>query len=151
MRQTIAYLSIIILALSSTAVFSQSSQSEADLKEVIETRYQELGQHMQEGDTEGLAENLYTKDAIFYPPMGGEAVGRKEIAEFFDGMLAEGIIVQLQPQEVERIGDMIYEYGIADVSNVNGDELGFQRYAVLWKKDKEDWKMYRDFVKPIEQ
>jgi ketosteroid isomerase-like protein len=118
---------------------------------MIEQKYQEFGNYMQSGDITGLVQNLYTEDCKIYPPNGGVTTGRKGVSEFVSGLLASGMVVRIQPEEVEKLGDAVYDYGMAKVSNTNGEEVGIQRYMVIWKKENGDWKIYRDMIKQMEE
>jgi ketosteroid isomerase-like protein len=121
------------------------------ISSTIEQKYQEFGKYMQSGDIDGLVQNLYTEDCKIYPPDGGVATGRKGVSEFVSGLLASGMIVMIQPEEVEKLGDAVYDYGMAKVSNPQGEEVGIQRYMVIWKKEEGKWKIYRDFIKTLEE
>lgn len=142
---------LLLLLGTTTMLYAQSEQMENDLMSTIEERYQEFGKFMQAGDTEGLAVNLYTEDATIYPPNGGVVSTSEGISKFVSGMLSSGMIIKIQPKEVERLGDAIYDYGVANVSNKEGKNLGIQRYMVIWKKEDGEWKIYRDIIKPIEE
>lgn len=117
----------------------------------IQQKYQEFGKFMQAGDTEGLVANLYTEDATIYPPNGGVVSTGEGISKFISGMLSSGMVIQIEPKEVEMLGNAIYDYGVANVSNMEGEKLGFQRYMVIWKKVKGEWRIYRDMIKPLEE
>ncbi|WP_409029556.1 YybH family protein [Gracilimonas sediminicola] len=133
---------IILFLLGSTMLFAQTEQQNSDVMSTIQQKYQEFGQYMQSGDTDGLVANLYTDDATIYPPNGGVVSTSKGISKFVSGMLSSGMVIQLVPKEVEMLGDAIYDYGVANVSNMEGEKLGIQRYMVIWKKVDGEWRIY---------
>lgn len=145
------FYAILILAFGSTALNAQSMQMDNNVMSTIQQKYQEFGKFMQAGDTEGLVANLYTEDATIYPPNGGVVSTGEGISKFISGMLSSGMVIQIEPKEVEMLGNAIYDYGVANVSNMEGEKLGFQRYMVIWKKVKGEWRIYRDMIKPLEE
>lgn len=142
---------VLILTFGSTQIDAQTEPMESELMSTIQQKYQEFGKYMQAGNVEGLVENLYTEDAKFYPPNGGMLMGTEGVSKAISGILSSGVIVMIEPKEVEMLGDAIYDYGVANVSNMEGEKLGIQRYMVIWKEEDGDWKIYRDFIKPLEE
>jgi ketosteroid isomerase-like protein len=142
---------ILLLLFSSSLLYAQPQEMNNDLMTTIEEKYQEFGKYMQSGDTEGLVENMYTSDVKFYPPNGGVVSGKEGVSKVVSGMLSSGMIIKIVPKEVEMLGDAVYDYGVANVSNKEGEKLGIQRYMVIWKKENGKWKIYRDFIKPLEE
>lgn len=130
--------------------FAQSGNSSDMLKQSINSSYKKLTQAIKDGDAAKIASQFYTEDAKFYPPNGGVAEGRMQIEQAFGGLINAGLVVSPEAQEVERLGDAVYEYGIATLHNKEGKMLGKERYIVIWKKEGDSWKMYRDFVKGIQ-
>ena len=142
---------MLLLLLGSTMIYAQPEQMENELMTTIQEKYQEFGEFMQAGNVEGLVKNLYTEDAKFYPPNGGMLSGHEGISKAISGILSSGVVVMIEPKEVEKLGNAVYDYGVANVSNMEGEKLGIQRYMVIWKKENGEWKIYRDFIKPLEE
>lgn len=128
-------------------VLAQSSESNTNVRTAIEEAYDSFSKHLREGNANAIVENYYTSDAKFYPPQGGVATGKEEIENTLNGIISSGVTVELEIRELEVFGNMAYEYGVAHIFNEQGDRVDQNEYVVLWKKDRGDWKIYRDFIK----
>ncbi len=126
---------------------AQKDSENKNARAAIEEAYINFGRLMQEGNSKELVDTYYTEDAKFFLPDGGIATGRDEINQFFEGIAGAQLRVDLEIKELETCGNMAYEYGVATISNAQGDQLDQNQYMVIWKKDKGNWKIYRDFVK----
>lgn len=141
-----------ILLLTSGGVFAQQNPGKEKVQTEIEKSYAVFSQYMKDGNATGIAENLYTSDAKFYPPGGGLSSGRQEIESLLSQFIDSGINVNFETRELEVFGNMAYEYGLATITNnTDGMELDKNEYVVLWKKENGTWKIYRDFVKSSQE
>ncbi|HSI68618.1 MAG TPA: DUF4440 domain-containing protein [Gillisia sp.] len=137
-----------LLFLSGTGMLqAQGNESKSNVRSAIEEVYEGFGNHLREGNANAIVENYYTNDAKFYPPQGGVSSGTEEIENALNGIISSGVTVEMEIRELEVFGNMAYEYGVAHIFNEQDDRVGQNEYVVLWKKDRGDWKIYRDFIK----
>jgi ketosteroid isomerase-like protein len=139
--------SIVLFLTANVHCQAQSNNATEAWEKTINENYALLTQYIKDGDPAAIASNFYTKDAKFFPPTGGVVEGREAIAKAFGGLIQAGLVIAPKAVEVENYGEAIYEYGIATLYNKEGEELGKERYIVIWKMEDGRWKMYRDFVK----
>jgi ketosteroid isomerase-like protein len=87
---------------------------------------------------------LYTTDAIIYPPGGDAIAGDTAIGAFWKGAYGMGITkANLETVEAEPAGDQIVETG--NFTLYGGETvLDKGKYLVVWKQDNGSWKLHRD-------
>lgn len=137
---------LIIYLINFAQVDAQTTSSNEEVRMEIEDAYRDFAQNLKDGNAAGIVAH-YTEDAKFYPPNGGLATGKQEISRVFDGFIEQGLTIDLEIKELEVFDEVAYEYGIATIMNQQGNELGQNEYVVLWKRDGDEWKIYRDFIK----
>ena len=126
------------------------SASSSELKKTINDKYEQFTQFIKDNKPAELAENLYTKDAKFYPPNGMMVQGTEGVTKAFQGMIGAGLVIAPESREVEIFGNHAYEYGIGTVYNKKGEKIRNERYVCIWKNVDGDWKIYRDIVQGVE-
>lgn len=97
-----------------------------------------------DGDAEAVAA-LYTEDTRFWPPGTPALENREAVRAWMQGGLNAGFSrLDFVTEEIYPVGDdMAQEYGHFKL--YRGDELANEgRYAVLWKREGETWRMHRD-------
>ena len=102
---------------------------------------------MAAGDVEGAARNVYTEDAVIYPPGAEPISGREAIIEFWNGVVPQlGVTgVELTTVELQPIGnDMAWEVGEGRILGAEGQVLDDASYVVIWKSTPEGWRWHRD-------
>ncbi|WP_461111961.1 YybH family protein [Spirosoma jeollabukense] len=88
--------------------------------------------------------DLYTTDAIIYPPGGDAISGDAAIGAFWKGAYGMGITkANLETAEAEPAGEQIIEVG--NYTLYGGDSvLDKGKYMVVWKQEGGNWKLHRD-------
>ena len=118
------------------------------LKEQIQSAEDKLAAALEAGDSAAVTSG-YTEDARLMPHGMPTFTGRKEIAAFFEGAIAQGIVAgKFTAIEVEDWGDTATEVGAyelfartPDGTRVSADT---GRYFVQWKKIDGEWLLHRD-------
>ncbi|HEV8335449.1 MAG TPA: SgcJ/EcaC family oxidoreductase [Candidatus Polarisedimenticolia bacterium] len=99
------------------------------------------------GDAAALAE-MYTVDAIVFPPDKEMIKGRDAIGEFWKATRDGGVTsATLTTLDVGRSGDLAYEVGTASLTiQSTGREptTANAKYVVVWKRAAGSWKLHRD-------
>ena len=144
----LAFSFLFMFTASITNVSAQTMSSE-ELKGTINDNYKQFTQFIKNNEPRELAETLYTNDAKFYPPNGGMVEGTEGVTKAFEGLIAAGLVIEPEPQEVEIFGNHAYEYGIGTVYNQSGEKIREERYVCIWKNVGGTWKIYRDLVQGI--
>jgi ketosteroid isomerase-like protein len=104
----------------------------------------ELMAKFRSGDIAGIGE-LYTKDGQVMPPNSDSATGKKEIRAFWQGLWDLGVReIKLNDGDVEACEDMAAEISTVELMNGDGQTVDRGKYIVLWKKENDNWKLFRD-------
>jgi ketosteroid isomerase-like protein len=146
-RMPLFYVLLLVFFSGTGIVLGQERANNVNVRSSIEDIYEGFSKHLREGNANAIVENYYTRDAKFYPPQGGEFTGKEEIENIINEIINSGVSLELEIRELEVFGDIAYEYGVAHIFNEQGDRVNQNEYVVLWKKDREKWKIYRDFIK----
>jgi uncharacterized protein (TIGR02246 family) len=95
------------------------------------------------GDTARVA-SLYTQDAVLLAPNAPMMRGREAIEAFFDGMVQQMGLpeLQLNTKQVEEHGDTAWEVGAYTMKLQGVIDQG--KYIVVWKRQGSDWKLAAD-------
>ena len=132
-------LSLLTLALFSTQVRAQSSPVKAS----IVAANQKFMDVFSKGTT-GIGD-LYATDAELYPPNADVVKGNTAIGPIWKGAFDAGVKnVRLETVSADPAGDKIIETGRYKLSGADGTTIDAGKYIVVWKKEKGDWKLYRD-------
>jgi uncharacterized protein (TIGR02246 family) len=116
-----------------------------EVREAVEAQNRAFGEAVRAGDTGAIAA-LYTEDGAVLPPNGPRASGRAALGEFWGNVLASGIGgAVLTTEELSYAGgDTATEIGSAVLSAKDGSVADEAKYAVLWKRTPDGWRMHRD-------
>ena len=88
---------------------------------------------------------LYTTDAQAYPPGIAPVAGRAAIQDMWKGFLAMPVgRLELRTVEVDGNGSTAWEDGRYTILGVNGSTMDEGKYVVVWRRDPDGWKLYRD-------
>ena len=88
---------------------------------------------------------LYAKDAQAYPPGLPPVAGRASIQDMWKGFLAMPVgRLELRTIEVDGNGSTAWEDGRYTILGVNGSTMDDGKYVVVWRRDPDGWKLYRD-------
>ncbi len=94
--------------------------------------------------TAGISD-LYATDAELYPPNSDVVKGNTAIGPFWKGGFDAGIkTVSLETVTADAAGDQVIETGRYKLTAADGAAIDSGKYIVIWKKEKGDWKLYRD-------
>jgi uncharacterized protein (TIGR02246 family) len=114
-----------------------------DAREAIESQNRALVVAMLAGNAEAVAD-LYTDDAVVFPPGAKLASGRSEIVAFWQGGIDAGIKdLSLETVSFESVGDLASEAGSLRIVATDG-QVTEARYVVVWKRVMGVWKLHRD-------
>jgi len=110
---------------------------------VIESMDVLYSKYLLEGDSVGIA-SLYASDGMMGCKTGDE------ILSFAGSWIRRGIKndsrhVTFKITTLTADGDLLIETGTAEGRSDAGELKYTFRYLVVWKKENETWKLYRDF------
>ena len=122
-------------------VVAQSNASPA--KTSVEAANKKFMDVFSKGTT-GISD-LYASDAELYPPNSDVVKGSAAIGPVWKGAFDAGIKnVKLETVSADQAGNQIIETGRYTLSGADGSTIDSGKYLVVWKKEKGDWKLYRD-------
>jgi ketosteroid isomerase-like protein len=88
---------------------------------------------------------LYSADAQLLPPDGEFVRGRAAIQEFWkNAMLSNIPSMTLKSLEIKSDGTTAYEVGRYSLSGTSGRILSGGKYIVIWKREGDAWRLFRD-------
>lgn len=97
-----------------------------------------------QGDAAALAE-LYTEDAMLFPPGSDVMKGKQAIQSFWKGAMDMGIReAKVDIVEAELQGDTAIEVGQYKLIGSEGSMIDHGKYIVIWKQEGGQWKIQRD-------
>jgi uncharacterized protein (TIGR02246 family) len=103
---------------------------------------------VRKGDADRLSQ-LYTKDAMAFPPDAPIVKGRDAIKNLWDGVIRDMALrdVKLQTLDLEMAGDTAYEVGEGRLTlqppGSAPTTVGV-KYVVVWKREGGRWQLHRD-------
>jgi len=134
-------ISLVFLCLVSLSHAQNMVDAEKE-RPVIESRDKEFSKYIFEGDSIALA-NMYTKDAQFGTLKGAEippALGKW----IRDAIKNDSRNVTFKTVILTADGELLIETGTGEVRSDAGQLKSTFRYLVVWKKEDDIWKLYRD-------
>ncbi len=108
---------------------------------------------MQAQDASAVIEP-YDEEAVFVTPDGRSVTGRAAIAELMTQRFAAGRVVggSLAQDGLTRVGDLIYEWGHAEMTVQRGGASPVQttgRYLTVWRRGADGhWRIIRNLSLP---
>lgn len=97
------------------------------------------------GDSSGIA-RPYTIDAKLMFTGKPAIVGRENIQNAFSEILKSGVSrIELKTTDIFGAGDIVAEEGEVTVY-VNGNAVAEEKYIILWKREDDGWKLFRDIA-----
>lgn len=122
-----------------------------EVSSIIEHKNRLFEKAFAEKDAKALVEGYFADDSLCplaSPPGATPPVrGRANLMRMFSEQFAGANGIRLETVELVAREDMAYEMGRAHLALANG-EAATGRYAVLWLKDKQDWRARIDFFSP---
>ena len=110
--------------------------------EAVNTKWMEL---FNKGDFEGVAQ-LYTVDAIAFPPGSAMVKGRAAIGTMWKGMAEQVSNPKVTTLEVKRLGPLAArEIGTFSLTTKGPSPKEVSgKYLVVWERIRGDWKLAAD-------
>jgi ketosteroid isomerase-like protein len=88
---------------------------------------------------------FYAKDAKVLPPNSEIIENYDDIGKFWKGVFDAGVKkFSLTALTVESFGNNAVETGKFIIYDADGNQIDAGKYLVLWKKEKDGWKLFRD-------
>jgi uncharacterized protein (TIGR02246 family) len=133
-RNALAFVFLIALA---TPAFAQKARIEA-----VNAKWMEL---FNKGDFEGIAQ-LYTADAVAFPPGSAIVRGRAAIGAMWKGMAAQVGNPKVTTLEVARLGPATArEVGTFSLTTKGPSPKEVSgKYLVVWKRVRGQWQLAAD-------
>lgn len=116
----------------------------AKAEEYIKSEGSKFMEEVKRGDSNAIAAH-YASDALVMPS-NSEPVKADGIASFWGGALRTFGVkdLKLEITDVTGSGDIVSETGNYEMIGAENKTLDKGKYLVVWKKEKGNWKMYRD-------
>lgn len=122
-----------------------SDKSSAKVKAELEESSQKMEEAMASGDFEGFG-SFFAEDAMMKLSGKEPLSGRAAIIAAHKPMAENGMKLIINTDEVINFGNYAYELGNYEIHTPDGQKVDYGNYATLWKKEKGDWKIYRDVI-----
>ena len=142
-------LSFFVLSVSLLCALSSVCRAEdsSTVRAAIEQAGVRFAEAYARGDAKAVAA-FYTEDAIAFPPGAEMVKGREAIQQMWQETMDSGVkSLTFTVIDVGTSGDLAHETGTA-LMNIQpaGKEptTASIKYAVVWKKQGNDWKLHRD-------
>jgi uncharacterized protein (TIGR02246 family) len=134
--QKITLLIAFLLALTAPA-FAQKARIEA-----VNARWVEL---FNKGDFDGIAQ-LYTVDAVAFPPGAAMVKGRAAIGAMWKGLAQQVSNPKVTTLEVKRLGpSAVREIGTFSLMTKGSSPKELSgKYLVVWERVRGDWRLAAD-------
>lgn len=149
--------SILILYILFFGCLSANAQTytgkQKDIDKILKNVAQ-FSEFVMTGDHEGIA-NCYTSDGKIFPNNRDIMEGTQTLSEYWKPH--EGYSVtyhKVTPSEIRIIKKTAYDYGYyeGETQKPDGSKIQWQgKYVIVWKKVKNDWKIYLDIWNSIEK
>ena len=118
--------------------------SAADTRSAIRAANAEFSAAVAKSDSAALAA-LYAADGEVMPAGSDPVRGTAAIQKFWQGALSSGIAgVSLKTVEVFAQGSTATEVGQYELRDKAGKVLDHGKYIVIWRRDGDHWKLFRD-------
>jgi uncharacterized protein (TIGR02246 family) len=137
--------------LSVSLLFVVSSVCRAEDSSTVRVAIEQAGVRFADaygrGDAKAVAA-FYTEDAIAFPPGAEMVKGREAIQQMWQETMHSGVkSLSFTVIDVGTSGDLAHETGTAkmNIQPAGKDPTTASiKYAVVWKKQGNDWKLHRD-------
>ena len=122
-------------------------QNPISQKEIIRRNAEAFSKAYMDANYEVLA-GFYSEDGKIFPINSDIISGREAIKKKW--IIPEGSKIlqhKVLPSEIKIIGDYAYDYGYYEgkTKTTKQNEINFKgKYVIVWKKHKNDWKIYLD-------
>lgn len=142
MRNRLMTLLLTAALLASATLAAQPSDN---VRAAIEAAGKQFTADVAKGNAAGLAA-MYAADAQAFPPNANIVTGSDAIQKLWQDFLDMGIKeMSFKVLEVQSHGNFAHEVGEYWIKDAAGKEVDHGKYLVIWKREKGNWKIYRDF------
>lgn len=115
-------------------------------EEAIRNNLNTMTEAVSEGDAAKIA-SVFTEDAFMKFPGMEPLEGKKAVEMAHQQMFKQGIAgLDLETRQIEASGNLAYEVGSYKLSVGDGTTIDHGSYLTVWKKNGDDWKIYRDVI-----
>lgn len=117
-----------------------------EIEQILEN-IKNFSQYVTDSNYKMIGES-YTEDAKIFPSNLTIIEGKASILRYWE--LPDGVQTvyhKLMPEEIKIMGTEAYDYGYYEgkTKHANGEESNWKgKYVVIWRKEKDKWKMYLD-------
>ncbi|MEG9327277.1 nuclear transport factor 2 family protein [Salinimicrobium catena] len=128
---------------------SVQAQSSGNSSDKVKAYILEAGEKMEQALANKDAEKFgsYFADDAFFKLSGQEALhGQQAVIQAHKGMVANGLKLNINAEEVHSFGNYAAEIGNYEITSPDGQVIDKGTYSTLWKKNGNEWKIYRDIV-----
>lgn len=135
-----------------TLISAQTFHGPESEMAIIKKNIASFSQFYINGETDKLT-NCYTTDGKIFPNGTDIIAGHAAIKKKWT--LPQGVKIlrhKITPEEIRIVDNYAYDYGYYAGATLrrNGSESSWQgKYVIVWKKIKEDWKIYLDIWNDI--
>jgi beta-lactamase regulating signal transducer with metallopeptidase domain/ketosteroid isomerase-like protein len=95
------------------------------------------------GDLEDVVK-LFAYDAVMYPMSSRPVKGRRAILRLIEQVYDSNRYLSFTEQQIERVGDLVYEIGSFEVGVSRRSPTLVGRYTTIWIHRDGRWQIYRD-------
>ena len=131
---------IFTLFLAFTCTFTLLSQK--DVSEEIQAAEAKFEKLFNAGDIDAFIP-IYAEDARLLPPNNGVITGRAAVKEFWAGMMAAGIKVEVSTVSAKGYKKTAIEEGVVSIY-AGDDKVDEVKFIIIWKKIDGEWKIHQD-------
>ena len=145
MPRTVAgMLALMALLMHIAGCATQQQSGQQNVRAEIEAANARLLTALAAGDAAGMAA-AYADNAALLPAHSDFVTGRPAIEKFWTGAISAGVkravFITL---ETEGHGDTAHEVGRYTMYGADGKVLDTGKYVVIWKREQNAWRIYRD-------
>jgi len=118
----------------------------ASVRAAIDAKNKEWMQYFESGDTDSLANKVYTSDCKLCPSNMPEVLGHAAVANVFKSVKGMGIKKAVLTTKEVGGGENgpVYEYGYWEFFTADGNSVDNGKYIVIWKQENGQWLYYID-------
>ena len=122
-----------------------SDKSSAKVKTQLEENSRKMQAAIMAGNFEEFGS--YFAENVMMKMSGQEPLsGRDAVVAAHKPMVENGMKLIINTDEVMNFGNYAYELGNYEIHTPDGQKVDYGNYATLWKKEKGEWKIYRDMI-----
>jgi ketosteroid isomerase-like protein len=110
---------------------------------IVERRSREFEDALRRGDAAAVGE-IYTLDMKIV----GAYAGRENVVKDAQSMIDAGDTLALRVVDVWRSGDLIVEDATIEFLDANGAITSHGDVLLVWKREADAWRIFRDVYKP---